>query len=159
MPRSVQKVGALARAEFTVYDSTDAPVTGLLNSDFTKLLSLDGVPDATVVTVAEITNGRYEATFTPPVAGDWYLLIRQTAYNPRGWDESFDVNRAGSDIFSYVIDGYQLAQILESIGAMLLGEVSGGPGSPVFKSMDGLATRVAMVADSNGNRSSVVITP
>lgn len=158
MSRSVQKVGNLIETEFTVYDDSDQPVTGLLNVDFQKFLSVNGASSAIPVTVSEIGSGRYETFFTPSVIGDWYLLIRQTTYNLRGWDESFDVNQAGSDIYSFKIDDFTLSEVLELIGAILCGNVSGGSSTPVFKSMDGSAIRVTAVADSSGNRT-VTLTP
>lgn len=122
MPRSVQKVGVLLRSYLTVYDVDNNPVTGLVNGDFTKFLALDGVNDATVVTVAEIGNGRYVASFTPGSTGSWYLLVRQATYNKRGWDEEFDVTTNGvlskTDVASAVWDSARAAYV----GAGTFGE-------------------------------------
>lgn len=93
--RSVHKISTIARAYFEVYDTLNAPVTGLINADFTKLLALDGVDNATAVTVTEIGSGRYFASFTPGSTGSWHLLIRQATYNLRGWHETFDVTTDG----------------------------------------------------------------
>jgi hypothetical protein len=95
MGQTVHKVSVLARGDFSVYDSSNAPVTGLVNGDFTKLLSKDGVSDATVVTVTEIATGRYTATFTPASTGIWTLTVRNATHNPRGWGESFNVTTDG----------------------------------------------------------------
>lgn len=105
MARTTMKVSTTARTVFTVYDSNDAAVTGLVNGDFTKLLSKDGANDATAVTVTEIANGRYTATFTPGSTGVWYLLITQATYNLRGWEETFDVTTDGIPTVSAIQSG------------------------------------------------------
>lgn len=108
MSRAIAKVGVVARADFAVYDAADAPVTGLVTGDFTRLLSKNGVDDATAVTVAEVGSGRYEATFTPGSAGYWHLLLRHATHNPRGWQEGFDVTADGllskADVNAEVVD-------------------------------------------------------
>jgi hypothetical protein len=167
---SVQKVGTLVYAYLEVWDSANAPVTGLVDGDFTKRLAVDAVNSAVVVTVAEIGNGRYSATFTPPVNGNWYLSIQNATYNPRGWDETYQVTTDGvvdlSQIANAVwdlaaaIDGYTPRQTLREMGAALCGKVSGmGAGLPVFRSMNDTADRIAATCDSDGNRTAVVLTP
>jgi len=159
MPRSVQKVGFQIDAYLEVYTNAGVPVLGLVNANFTKYLAFNGVPNATVVTVTEVGNGMYEATFTPNTIGSWHLLIRNAVYNPRGWDETFDVTAAGPDLTTWVTDGYTYAQMLELTGAALLGKVSGGPANPVFRSMNDAANRISAVCDVNGNRIVVNLTP
>jgi len=159
MPRSVQKTGLLIRAYLEVYDGANAPVTGLVNVDFTKYLSLNGAVSAVPVTVTEVANGMYYATFTPAALGSWHLLIRNAANNPRGWDETFDVTAAGPDLTTWVTDGYTFAQMLELIGAALLGKVSGGPALPVFRSMNDTANRISATCNASGDRIVVVLTP
>ena len=89
MARSAQSAGVL-RGSFTVYDVAHSPVTGLVNANFTKLLALDGVDNATAVTVTEIGNGRYTYTFAA-TAGYWFVLIRHATYAPRGFQDEYDV--------------------------------------------------------------------
>jgi hypothetical protein len=101
--RSPQKVGQI-RGEIVVYNDT-TPVTGLVNGDFTKLLSKDGVDDATAITVTEIANGRYTYTFTPGAAGYWVVLIRQATYNLRGWQDEYDVSTDGLPSINDIVDG------------------------------------------------------
>lgn len=170
MSRSVQQAGALVRTAFTVYDSSNAPVTGLVNGDFTKLLAKNGVDDATVVTVSEIGGGRYQASFTPASTGSWYLLIRNATHNPRGWDEFFDVTTDGvlgyNTIASTLLDladgietGFTLKQTLRLIAAGICGKVSGAPLSPMFRNMPDTADRMASTCDASGNRTAVTLTP
>ena len=91
MSRSRQTVNVQIRGEFSVYDSSNAVVTGLVNTDFTRLLSYNGTNDTTTLTVTEVTSGRYTYTFTPASVGFWAVVIRHATYNPRGWEEDFDV--------------------------------------------------------------------
>lgn len=105
MSRILRKVSVLVRTAFSVYDSSDVAVTGLVNGDFTKRLAKDGANDATVVTVTEIANGRYEASFTPASTGFWYLTVTQATHNPRGWDESFDVTTDGDFTVAGILAG------------------------------------------------------
>ena len=48
--------------------------------------------------------------------------------------------------------GYTLKQVLRLIAAAVAGKSSGGPGSPVFRSLDDSANRITGVADDSGNR-------
>jgi hypothetical protein len=72
-----------------VYDGLNAPVTGLVQGDFSFLFSNDGVIVTPVVTFGETGNGRYFFSFTPDALGEWSGLIRNATYNPRGWFEEF----------------------------------------------------------------------
>lgn len=98
MSRSVQKVSAAVYCYFEVFDSSNNPVTGLIDGDFTKLYTKDGVSLGTTVTVAEIANGRYYAVINPGTAGHYRLHIKQATYAPRGWVESFDFTTYGTDL-------------------------------------------------------------
>ena len=73
---------------FVVYTDAGVPVTGLVQSDFTALLSKDGVDDAvTAVTISEVGQGRYHYAFLAPTVAEWFLVIRYAVENPRGWSE------------------------------------------------------------------------
>jgi hypothetical protein len=166
MPRSVHKISTLIRCEFEVFDSANNPVLGLVDGDFTKFLSANGVNSAIVVTITELANGRYTGTFTPNAATFWNLCIRNAAHNKRGWSEGFDVTADGvftiNDIFDKadgVETGFTLRQALRLMAAVLCGKVSGGPDHPVFTNLQQTTSRVDSVADANGNRTTVTLTP
>lgn len=73
---------------FVAYTDVGVPVTGLVQSDFTALLSKDGVDDAvTSVAISEVGQGRYHYAFSAPTVAEWFLVIRYAAENPRGWSE------------------------------------------------------------------------
>ena len=92
MARSRQTVNTTVRGMLTVYNSSNVAVTGLLEADFDTLVSLNGAIDATAVAISEVSSGRYTYTFTPTTAGYWHLLFRNSTYNPRGWQDEFDVS-------------------------------------------------------------------
>jgi hypothetical protein len=163
MPRSVQKVGTLVRTELIVFDDGDNRVTGLVNADFTKRLVKDGVSDPTVVTVSEIDAitrpGEYEATFTPLTIGEWFLYVFESTFNPRGWQEQFDVTVTGPDWGQRVIDGFTVAQTTALMAAANQGKVAGAPLAPVIRAQDDSADRIAATCDLNGDRIAVTLTP
>jgi len=170
MPRSVQKIGTAIRSEFEVFDSSSAPVLGLVTGDFTIFLSANGVdvavPGVIVVTISEVGNGRYSASWTANANTFWNLTIRHATYNKRGWSEGFDVTPDGvytiNDIFDKtdgVETGFTLRQAMRLMSAVLCGKVSGGPGLPIFRNMQDTANRVSSTADANGNRTVVTLTP
>jgi hypothetical protein len=82
---------------FQVLDANDAAVTGIANGSFTKRLwRPDGteVSGSVTVTVSELSNGYYEATFTPNVAGLWLLEVSNATYMPEGASEIYFVRAA-----------------------------------------------------------------
>ena len=92
MARSAQTMNTLVRGMLTVYNGSNSAVTGLVGTDFTTFISKDGVDSAVAVTITEVGSGRYTYTFTPTATGYWHLLFRNTANNPRGWIDEFDVS-------------------------------------------------------------------
>lgn len=92
MARSKQTVNTLVRGMFTLYDGSNAPVTGQVQANFTTFLSKDGVDSAVTLTISEVTSGRYTYTFTPNAIGYWHILFRHATYDPRGDDDEFDVS-------------------------------------------------------------------
>ena len=119
MGRTIHKVGVIAFAYFSVYDSSDAAVTGLVDGDFTKRLARDGVdnPEALTILVTEIANGRYYATFTPSANGQHYLTISHATHNPRGWDETFSVTLDGVPTIALIQSGLATAAALATVQA------------------------------------------
>jgi hypothetical protein len=168
--RSLQKSGVAIRTEISVFDSANVAVTGLVNGDFTKLLSKDGANSVIAVTVTEIASGRYTVTFTPDSAGFWYLDIRHSTHKPRGWTEAFDVTTDGTlsknDVGDGVLDqangietGYTFRQMMRVLSSILLGKASGGPGGSVFRDVNDTKNRITTVADSDGNRTTMTLDP
>lgn len=93
MARSSASPGPVKGA-FSVFTTANppVPVTGLTGAAFTLLTSnnLVDTSGVTVPTITEIGNGRYGYTVTLD-AGYWHIAIRHATYNPRGWEDEFDV--------------------------------------------------------------------
>lgn len=71
---------------FVVYTDAHAPVPGLVQGNFTVLLAKDGAVNGTAVIVSEVGNGRYHYEFDA-TGGEWFLVIRYSPENARGWSE------------------------------------------------------------------------
>lgn len=70
----VASIGDAVQLQFTVFDIDGVtPLTGLVNSDFTKSLFVDSASSAQPVSVAELSGGTYVATFSPDANGLWYV--------------------------------------------------------------------------------------
>jgi len=163
---TVAKLNTVVESYLTVYDAANVPVVALVDANFTKFISINGIPSALAVTVTEVGNGQYVASFVPNVTGSWYLLVRQPANNPRGWDEEYTVTVDGVFVINEIFDkpdgvetGYTLRQALRVMAAGLCGVVSGGPNHPIFRSLPNTANRMESVDDVNGNRTIVNLTP
>jgi hypothetical protein len=78
-----------------VHDGDDNPVTGLVQGDFGITQSLNGVASSLTITVTEVdysTNpGEYSVSFTPDTLGTLVITIRQTLYEPMGWEGEYQV--------------------------------------------------------------------
>lgn len=169
MSRSIRKVGIPILEMFEVFDGAELPVTGLTNGSFAKSIFKDGVSSGVFVMVSEVGSGRYLATWTPNATGYWHLHITNATYNKSGWASHFDVTTDGvpqiAEILAGIldapatVDGYTLRQTLKLMSSVLCGKDAGGPGAPVFRSMNDAADRVASVADASGNRTTVTLTP
>lgn len=156
MSRSKQKAGVVCRTEFSVFDSANDPVTGLVSANFTKLLSKNGVDDATVVTVTEVGTGRYTVTFTAATPGVWAVTVRHATYSKRGWDEVFDVSADGLSPADSIDTGYDLARTLRNIAAGVAAKVSGmAAGAPVFRNQADTVDQITATTDADGNRTAM----
>lgn len=123
MARSAQKVGTLVRAAFSVFDGI-TPVTGILPGAFASELSRNGVDNATAVTISEIGDGRYQASFTPPApdVGHWRLTVSHPTYAPRGFAEDFDVTTDGLPSVADVQSGLATAAGLAAAAAAIVAD-------------------------------------
>jgi hypothetical protein len=63
------------------------------------------------------------------------------------------------DLTNGIETGYTLRQAMRIATAVLGGRVSGGPDTPTFRNLGNTADRVLAVADKDGNRTSVTLTP
>jgi hypothetical protein len=98
--------------DFMVLNKHNVPVTGLVNSDFTKILY---DPDETErfnvtggidINVVELGNGLYRVNFIPDKTGNWILAIYNATHFPYGKAENYFCVEAWFD---------ELAEILKRI--------------------------------------------
>ncbi len=113
------KSGVACLLHFTVFNDSDVPVTGLVTGDFTFSLVKGLIPDATSVTVTEVSSGsrpgEYVASFTPPSVGEFRLRVSNATYMPRGEEEVFQVYSATlTDIEADVTTAIAGIVVLES---------------------------------------------
>lgn len=99
---SVYRTNDTVRGDFSVFDSAGAAVTGLVDANFTKVLTRNGATSAQTVTVTEIASGLYTATFTANATGDWSLSVRHATHNPEGWEGSWTVFSSDLDDIGYI---------------------------------------------------------
>jgi hypothetical protein len=65
----------------------------------------------------------------------------------------------GQAVWNYLLaSGYSASEAMDVLTAVAAGKVSGGSGSPVFRSIDDTRNVVSGVADSSGNRTTSTIT-
>lgn len=157
MARSIQKVNTEVVTDISVFDSSNTAVTGLVDGNFTKRLTKDGVVSAVTVTVTEINAGsapgEYKVAFTPNAVGEWRLHIIHATHQPRGWQETWDVTTEGPDTWGAALEtGFTASRILRTTAAAAAGKASGGPDSPVFRNLADTQDQITGTADSNGNR-------
>ena len=88
---------------FIVFDSSENPVTGILNAAFPKVITRNGAYVATpVATVTEVDAGNapgfYRLSITPDVVGDWHIRVSNVINNKAGWEIPFEVKRRESSV-------------------------------------------------------------
>ena len=168
MPNAtVHKVSTAWRDEIYVTDSAGTAVTGLVNANFTKLLTADGAASSETVTVTEINSstraGMYSVTFTPTSSAEYALVVTHATYNPYGWQSNFIVNADGPWTLDEMLDSasevdtYTLRQIFRLMAAFGGGKSSGGASDDVIRSISDSKDRITATLDSNGHRTAVTL--
>ena len=91
--------------EFVVLDSTDNPVTGLTDGNFSKKLynpdkdEVANISAGIPVTIEELGDGLYRVNFTPDQLGNWALMVYHTTYFPWGKGDNYVcVEALGDDL-------------------------------------------------------------
>lgn len=137
--KTIWKVSVAIWEQIFVHTALAAGVTGLnVSSDFTILLTKDGASQTVggggiAVTIAEIANGRYSITWTPPSAGQWELVVIQAS---NGIVATYSYN--------VTADGADFAGILARLPAAL---VSGRMDSHVGAMANNVVTDAAIASD------------
>ena len=102
------ELNEVAYDDFKVIDPSDSSlVTGLVDGNFTKELynpSGSEVSGVTTVTITELGNGKYRASWTPNVEGPWMLDVFHATYLPTGAGENYICMTRTSDIDDILTD-------------------------------------------------------
>jgi hypothetical protein len=141
-------IGELVQIQFPAFDIDGiTPLTGLIDTDFSKLLLIDNAVSGQTVTVAEVgATGRYVLSFTPNADGLWYAEVTtpvddifadqiEVGPPPTDWITSI-VNGVWSELLAgtYPVNsaGWRLARTDDAVqdiyGALIMGvfTASGG---------------------------------
>lgn len=156
---------ATAGAASTITLDAGAPTTvDLFKGAVIALIGGTGAGQARLITA--YSAGRV-ATVTPawvinPASGTLFE-IRGGAADVQAWlttaPNALASGRvdASAGAIPITLDGKTVEQILQLMAAVLLGKVSGLPGSGVFRSINDTANRVSATSDNDGNRSAVTL--
>lgn len=117
------KVGVAIVDTFRVRDGGGNPVTTLADGDFTKTLELDGVSNATTVTVTrDGGTNKHRSSFTPTVAGHYHLDLT-CAYAE--FESDYDVLENDTDDVAAAVSATILASgTLQNSGVLAAGSSS-----------------------------------
>ncbi len=161
MSRSPYQVGVEVVETITVFDSTGAEVTGLVDANFGKSLTKNGVAQSTAgVLVTEIGAGEYKVTFTPASVGAWRLRVEQSSgagYNKKGWQATYDVSTDGplsaAAVWAYIVEtGFSALRMLRIIAAAVAGKSTGGAVNLTARDLADTTNMIQGSADDQGNR-------
>jgi hypothetical protein len=144
---------------FNVIQSTGAPAVLTLTLTFTGTAGNAYADDIVAPSSQAVSTGEftYWASGQPiqtilanfaPAADVWSIPIANLT-TPSSVGEAL----------ANVEDGNNIQEALRLLLAVALGDVSGGPGAPVFKSLDGTKDRVVGTATPNGDRTRTSIDP
>lgn len=101
-------VGSAVNEDFSVVAPNLSLVSGLTTVDFSfHLFNTTGVEVSSTVpvSVVEMGNGHYRASFTPNEKGTWYLVVYHTNYFPQGKGANVQVyNRDLDDVSALTAD-------------------------------------------------------
>jgi hypothetical protein len=86
------ELGKTAMNYFNVIDSNYNFVTGVTGFETTLIAPNETVYQDSLVTISELTGGRYKSEFTPTTTGNWYIEVRNETYFPYGKSDVIEVD-------------------------------------------------------------------
>jgi len=110
-------INTIVYEDFTVLDTNYSPVTGLdVNSFSVDLINSNGieVSNTITVTIVELSNGAYRASFIPTISGPWYLTVYHPVYFP--WGKSNDIH----------VDSVSIEELIANIPNLVLSQPISG---------------------------------
>lgn len=140
-------------AALTGSGTVSATIQGRLNAtvDLTGSGTLTGALSGIGQMVAALTGtGDLEATIAAYGNMEIDIVITGTGLTTAN---------VGAAVWDYLLaTGYSASEAMDILTAVAAGKVSGGPGGPVFRSIDDTRDVVTGVADTDGNRTTSTIT-
>jgi hypothetical protein len=141
-------------ADLTGTGTVSATIQGRLNASVDLMGSgtLTGALDGIGHMLAALTGtGDLEATIAAYGNMEIDIVITGTGLTTAN---------VGQAVWNYLLaTGYSASEAMDILTAVAAGKISGGPGSPVFRSIDDSRNVVSGTADADGNRSVSNITP
>lgn len=110
------------------------------------------VPYATGTLAADITSAGAVLDSSNVGPAVWGALAAANNVAGTMGEKLNDAGSASNPWTEVIESGYTATEVLRILLAYTAGAVTGGPGSPEFKSLDGTKTRIGGTADADGNR-------
>ncbi len=105
----INKINDAITEQIFIRDSSNNPVTGLVDGNFTKELLKDKSSTVETITISEKGDGYYYIDFTPTDTGLYEWKITHATYEPNGWYEYYQVkNYDTEDIYTVVAENQDL---------------------------------------------------
>lgn len=131
-------------------------VTGAVNGDFVKRLTLNSALSGVTVTVSEIDPinlpGWYKAVYAPDTIGYWRISITHSTYNPFGWESDINVyvNNETDDRASGIDLVKAMSTLDTSTSPWSLCLIKYGTGTPGANFLDGTILRRVYLYRASG---------
>ena len=108
MVKTIIKKDEIAYDDIIVSDSSGNLITGLVDGNFTKYLydsTGSEVSSSITVSITELGNRAYRASFTPNATGNWMLQVIHSTYFPESKSDNYEcVENLNDDIAGAVWD-------------------------------------------------------
>lgn len=101
------KINVVMKDDFTVLDLNGQRKAGITLTEFTKGLynpSGTEVSGSIPVTITDLGNGNYRASYTPNVSGLWKLIVFHSTYFSQGKENSHQIYDGDMDDVKFLRD-------------------------------------------------------
>jgi hypothetical protein len=143
------KINVAMVDDFTVLDLSENRKSGITLTEFTKELynpSGTEVSGSITITITELGNGNYRASFTPNAIGIWKLNIFHPTYFPKGQEGTYKIYTEDVDSSTLVTQKFSFndAVYLNTTGAGTAGTTY--PTGTFYQPSDNLADTLTIAA-------------
>ena len=143
------KINVAMVDDFTVLDLSENRKSGITLTEFTKELynpSGTEVSGSITITITELGNGNYRASFTPNAIGIWKLNVFHPTYFPKGQEGTYKIYTEDVDSSTLVTQKFSFndAVYLNTTGAGTAGTTY--PTGTFYQPSDNLADTLTIAA-------------